>query len=91
MNKQADGPYGTWPVRTATTLGWELTSFGFASTALFDPPVARLIRDRPADVISLCLGINVLHTDTFNRRSLVPAVIGFLDTIREGRPKPRSW
>lgn len=86
MNRQADGPFTTWPSRVATTLGLELTNLGYAGTAVFDPPVARLIRDLPADVISLCLGINVQVMRTHNLRSLLPAVMGFVETVREGHP-----
>jgi len=86
MNRQADGPYTTWPARVATSLGLELTNLGYAGTAVFDHPVARLIGALPADVISLCLGINVHHMLTHDLRSLLPAVMGFVETVRDGQP-----
>jgi hypothetical protein len=45
-----------------------------------------VIRDTPADVISVKLGINVVNLDSMRLRAFVPAVHGFLDTIRDGHP-----
>jgi len=79
-------PTGVWPVVAARRAGVELTNLGFSGSALVDPFTARLIRDTPADVISLKLGINVVNLDAMRLRSFVPAVHGFLDTIRDGHP-----
>jgi hypothetical protein len=48
--------------------------------------VARVLRYTPADLISLKLGINVVNHDLMRLRAFVPAVHGFLDTIRDGHP-----
>jgi hypothetical protein len=64
----------------------ELVNLGFSGSALLDPFVARVIRDTPADLISLKLGINLVNLDVMRRRALGPAVHGFLDTIRDGHP-----
>jgi lysophospholipase L1-like esterase len=53
---------------------------------MLDPFTARTIRDLPADLISLKLGINVVNGDTMRLRAFEPAVHGFLDTVREGHP-----
>ena len=45
-----------------------------------------MIASQPADLISLKLGINVVNGDTMRERTFVPAVHGFLDTIRERHP-----
>jgi hypothetical protein len=37
-------------------------------------------------VISLKVGINVVNGDTFRERTFVPALHGFLDSVREGHP-----
>lgn len=79
-------PLGTWPVRAARAVGADLRNLGFSGNALVDAPVAQVIRDAPADIISLKLGINVVGGDIMRRRALVPAVHGFLDTIRQGHP-----
>jgi lysophospholipase L1-like esterase len=44
------------------------------------------MRDTPADLISVRIGINLVNSDVMRLRAFVPAVHGFLDTIREGHP-----
>jgi len=80
----AQAPTGTWPVVAARRAGWDLVNLGFSGNAVLDPFTARAIRDQPADLITLKLGINVVNLDCFRLRAFVPAVHGFLDTIREG-------
>jgi len=82
----ADSPTGIWPVVAARRAGWDLVNLGFSGNAVLDPFTARAIRDQPADLITLKLGINVVNHDCFRLRAFVPAVHGFLDTIREGHP-----
>jgi lysophospholipase L1-like esterase len=84
--RQAASPTRTWPALTARALGYELTCLGYAGECHLDPMVARLIRDRPADLIVTCLGINVRSQGTFTERSFLPAVLGLLSTIRDGHP-----
>ncbi|GAB3401183.1 SGNH/GDSL hydrolase family protein [Schumannella luteola] len=79
-------PTGVWPVVAARRAGVELRSLGFGGSALVDPFMARVIRDAPADAISMKLGINTVNLDGMRLRTFVPAVHGFLDTIREGQP-----
>ncbi|WP_134765644.1 GDSL-type esterase/lipase family protein [Nocardioides sp. 1609] len=79
-------PTGTWPVVAARLAGVELVNLGFGGGALLDPFTARALRDTPADLVSIKVGINVVNTDLMRRRAFGPAVHGFLDTIREGHP-----
>jgi hypothetical protein len=44
------------------------------------------MRDTPADLISIKIGINLVNTDLMRLRAFTPAVHGFLDTIRDGHP-----
>ncbi len=44
------------------------------------------MRDTPADLVSVKIGINLVNLDLMRRRAFGPAVHGFLDTIREGHP-----
>ncbi|MFD8705500.1 GDSL-type esterase/lipase family protein [Kitasatospora sp. NPDC059648] len=83
----ADGPTGIWPVLAATAGGVDLVNLGFGGNALLDPFLARVIRDTPADLISVKLGINLVNTDLMRRRAFTAAVHGFLDTIRDGHPE----
>lgn len=84
---QAATPLQIWPVVAARRAGVELHNLGFGGSALVDPFLARVIRDAPADAISVKLGINVVNLDAMRARSFLPAVHGFLDTIREGHPQ----
>ena len=82
----ADSPASTWPALAAALGGADLLNLGFGGSALLDPFVARVIRDTDADLISLKIGINLVNTDLMRLRAFVPAVHGFLDTIRDGHP-----
>ncbi|MFE2073241.1 GDSL-type esterase/lipase family protein [Streptomyces misionensis] len=82
----AASPTTTWPALAATLGGAELINLGLGGSALLDPFTARALRDTPADLISVKLGINVVNSDLMRLRAFGPAVHGFLDTIREGRP-----
>lgn len=79
-------PLGGWPVQAARSLGLDLTSLAFAGNAMLDPFVARVIGELHADLITLKVGINPVNGDAFRRRTFVPALHGFLDTIRDRQP-----
>ncbi|MGV7246054.1 GDSL-type esterase/lipase family protein [Caballeronia sp. M23-90] len=81
-----DSPTSTWPALAASLGGVELINLGFSGSALLDPFTARAMRDTPADLISLKIGINLVNTDLMRLRAFTPAVHGFIDTIRDGHP-----
>jgi hypothetical protein len=82
----ATHPTGTWPALTAAAAGVELLNLGFSGSAYLQPFFARTIRDTPADLISVKLGINIVNSDSLRLRAFTPAVHGFVDTIRDGHP-----
>ncbi len=82
----APSPTTTWPALTAAAAGVELINLGLSGSALLDPFTARALRDTPADLISIKIGINLVNADLMRLRAFTPAVHGFLDTIREGHP-----
>ncbi|MEI5132428.1 SGNH/GDSL hydrolase family protein [Streptomyces libani] len=82
----AASPSTTWPALAAALGGVELTNLGLGGSALLDPFTARALRDTPADLISVKIGINLVNSDLMRLRAFTPAVHGFLDTIREGHP-----
>ncbi|MYZ10603.1 lipase [Streptomyces sp. SID2999] len=82
----AASPTGVWPAVAASLGGVELINLGLGGSALLDPFTARALRDTPADLISVKLGINLVNTDLMRLRAFGPAVHGFLDTVREGHP-----
>ncbi|WP_406437749.1 GDSL-type esterase/lipase family protein [Streptomyces sp. NBC_01613] len=82
----AASPTSTWPALAASLGDVELINLGLGGSALLDPFTARALRDTPADLISVKIGINLVNTDLMRLRAFGPAVHGFLDTIREGHP-----
>ncbi len=82
----ADSPTATWPALAAARGNVELVNLGFGGGALLDPFTARTMRDLPADLISVKIGINLVNSDLMRQRAFGPAVHGFLDTIRDGHP-----
>jgi lysophospholipase L1-like esterase len=79
-------PTGTWPALAARLGGVELVNLGFSGSALLDQLAARTIRDLPADLVSVKIGINLVNTDVMRLRAFRTAVHGFLDTVRDGHP-----
>ncbi|WP_328436484.1 lipase [Streptomyces sp. NBC_00444] len=82
----AASPTTTWPALAAGLGGVELINLGLGGGALLDPFTARTMRDTPADLISVKIGINLVNADLMRLRAFGPAVHGFLDTLREGHP-----
>ncbi|TWD79148.1 lysophospholipase L1-like esterase [Kribbella amoyensis] len=82
----SDGPSETWPALVARRHGWDLVALGLAGECHLDPIAATTLRDTPARLISLCLGINIYGGATFSGRTLPGQVESFLATVREGHP-----
>ncbi|HBM79234.1 MAG TPA: hypothetical protein DD426_00110 [Clostridiaceae bacterium] len=80
-SREASTPSGIWTSIVARKLDLYLTNLGFAANCVIEPMIGRLIRDLPADFITLKLGINVHRRLT--RRNFATNVIGFVQTIRE--------
>lgn len=79
-------PTAIWTTVTATRESVDLVNLGLSGNALLDPFTARALRDTPADLISVKIGINLVNKDLMRMRAFTPAVHGFLDTVREGHP-----
>ncbi|MFF1343479.1 SGNH/GDSL hydrolase family protein [Streptomyces sp. NPDC058290] len=82
----AASPSTTWPALAASLGDVELVNLGLGGSALLDPFTARAMRDTPADLISVKIGLNLVNMDLMRLRAFTPAVHGFLDTLREGHP-----
>lgn len=84
---EASEPAGTWPAVAARLAGVSLRNLGFGGQCHLDQFVARTIRDLPdIDVVSIKTGINIVNMDSMRERVFMPALHGFLDTIREAKP-----
>ncbi|WP_080793711.1 SGNH/GDSL hydrolase family protein [Corynebacterium pacaense] len=86
QGSNAASPSMTWPALFARSRDLNLRNLGFGGSAMLDPFMARLLRDSPADLITLEIGINIVNGDVMRRRGLEAAVDGFLSTIRDGHP-----
>lgn len=82
----AQSPSYTWPAIVARQSAFNLTCLGFGGQCHLDPMLARLIRDLPADFISICCGINIYGAGSLGPRAFQQAIIGTVLTIRERHP-----
>ena len=80
---QARSPACTWPAIAARARGMNLTCLGYGGNCHIEPMIARIIRGREADFISLKLGINVYGAGSLGPRTFKAAVIGLVRIIRE--------
>ena len=81
--REAESPSKTWPAITAAKLDLDLTCLGYCGQCHFEPMIARMIRDTPADFISHCAGINIYGANSYNERTFQAIIIGFINIIRE--------
>ena len=84
--RAAESPIYTWPAIVARERGFNLTCLGYGGQCHIDAMIARMIRDHPADYISICAGINIQGGATLNARTFRPAIIGSVQIIREKHP-----
>jgi hypothetical protein len=84
--RRATSPMRAWPAIAASNLGWNHRNLGFSGQCKFDPVVTRTIASLPADVISVCLGINT-HAGDFSPRVWAAMASGALLSIRDGHPE----
>ncbi|QQZ58662.1 GDSL family lipase [Paenibacillus sonchi] len=79
----ASSPSRAWPAIAAADCGWNVTNLGFSGNCHMEPMIGRLIRDLPADFISICVGVNIYGAGTLSPRMFKPLLIGLLETIRD--------
>jgi hypothetical protein len=84
--RTAERPSQTWPAIVAREHGLNLTCLGYGGNCHLEPMIARMIRDLPADFISMKVGINIQGNGSLNPRTFGPAIIGFIEIIREKHP-----
>src|SRR6185312_11590391 len=84
QGSNAASPSQIWPAVAARRGGVDLVNLGVGGSSFIAPFIARVIRVAPADYISLAFGIKIVNLDALRVRTLVPAIHGFLDTLRDG-------
>ncbi|HAU39299.1 MAG TPA: GDSL family lipase [Phycisphaerales bacterium] len=81
---KAHSPARTWPATVARKHKLNLTSLGFGGQCHLDPMMGVLIRDLPADILSLKLGINT--GGSLGARTFPFLAIGLVRILREKHP-----
>lgn len=84
--RTAASPAQTWPAIVARRCGFNLTCLGFGGQCHLEPMLARLIRELPADYLSMCVGINIYGAASLSPRTFRAAIIGFVQIVREKHP-----
>ncbi|MBX3015917.1 MAG: hypothetical protein KF832_30635 [Caldilineaceae bacterium] len=84
--RTATSPTQTWPALVARARQLNLTCLGFGGQCHLEPMIARLIRDLPADYLSMCVGINIQGANSLSPRTFRAAIIGFVQIVREKHP-----
>lgn len=81
----AASPTQTWAAIVARARDVNLTNLGFTGHCQLEPMVARLLRDRPLEALSICAGANC-YDGALTRRTFRAALIGFVQIVREKHP-----
>ncbi|MBO2943750.1 GDSL family lipase [Paenibacillus sp. F411] len=84
--EEASGPSRTWPALVANHFDWHSTNLGYSGNCHLEMMVARMIRELPADLISICAGINIMGVSSMSERTFQAALIGFVQVVREKHP-----
>ncbi|MBA9026655.1 SGNH/GDSL hydrolase family protein [Peribacillus huizhouensis] len=79
----SESPSKTWPALVSNKLDFNLTCLGYSGNCFLEPMVARMIRDMPADFISICAGINIIRGNALSDRTFQAALLGFIQIIRD--------
>ncbi|HEY8743546.1 MAG TPA: SGNH/GDSL hydrolase family protein [Chloroflexota bacterium] len=83
----AERPTQTWPAIVARGHNLNLTCLGYGGQCHLDSMIARMMRDLPADYLSMCLGINIYGAGSLAPRAFRPAIIGSVQVLREKHPE----
>jgi hypothetical protein len=84
--RAAESPAMTWPAIVAREHGLNLTCLGYGGNCHLEPMIARIMRELPADYLSMKVGINIYGSGSLNTRTFKAAIIGFVNIIREKHP-----
>ena len=85
-SKQAASPSAIWTGLVAQKTNLHLTNLGFGGNCILEPMVGKMIRDLPADMVTMKLGVNC-HSGALSYRSFEPNAIGLISIIREKNPQ----
>ncbi len=80
----AHSPARSWPAVVARTHDLHLTCMGFGGNCHLETVVGRVLRDTPADIMTMKLGINT--TCSLSERTFYSATMGLVKLVREKQP-----
>ncbi|MBL4576224.1 MAG: hypothetical protein JKY51_09040 [Opitutaceae bacterium] len=80
----AHSPARSWPAIVARTHNLDLTCLGYGGNCHLETVVGRVLRDTPADIITMKLGINT--TCSLSERTFRSAAMGLVKLVREKQP-----
>jgi lysophospholipase L1-like esterase len=80
---EAEGGSGSWPAVAAALADARLLNLGWAGSCLMSGLAARAIRDQPADMVALKLGINVHGEGMLKERTFLDSAHSMISIIRE--------
>jgi len=86
QSRYAESPSFTWPAVAARLSNLNHFNASYGGQCHLDSAVAHMMKDIPADMIAMEVGINIWISSTLNARSLRAAMIGFILVIRDGHP-----
>ncbi len=84
--RTAESPSYTWPAIAARKRELNLTCLGYGGNCHLEPMIARMMRELPADFLSMKVGINIYGADSLSVRTFQSAIIGFVQIVREKHP-----
>lgn len=79
----ADASSEAWPAVAARLAGAQMLNLGWAGSCLISGLAGRIVRDQPADLIVLELGVNVHGEGLLKERTFLSSVHAMLSIIRE--------
>jgi lysophospholipase L1-like esterase len=83
----AESAINTWPAISARRADFNLLNLGYSGNCHLDALVATMMRDQPADYLSMCVGINIMGGASLGPRTFRSSVIGFVQLVREKHPE----
>jgi lysophospholipase L1-like esterase len=87
QSRGAASPWFTWPAVAARAFDLHHTNLAYGGQCHLDAMVARLMRDYPADILSMEVGVNIHSGATLDARAMRAALIGFVSILRERHPE----
>ena len=86
QSRFSTSPAMSWPSQVARTLGLDLFNLGFAGECQLEPVIARMMAAMPADIISVCAGINPYTSISMSERVYRANLAGFITILRDSHP-----